>query len=40
MRYDNQQAILKEGHEPEVIEPKALRDKIHDELTKTIELYK
>ena len=36
---DFQQAILKEGHELEVIEPKALRETIHNELQATIKLY-
>ena len=36
---DFQQAILKEGHELEVIEPKSLREMIHNELKETIKLY-
>ena len=36
---DFRQAILKEGHELEVIEPKSLRDMIQDELTKAIKRY-
>ncbi len=38
--HDFIQAILKEGHELEVIEPKSLRQKIHDELAKAIKRYK
>lgn len=38
--FDFRQEILKEGHELEVIEPKSLRKTIHDELMKTIDLYK
>ena len=38
--HDFIQAILKEGHELEVIEPKTLRKTIHDELTKAIKRYK
>ena len=38
--HDFIQAILKEGHELEVVEPKSLRKKIHEELTKAIEHYK
>jgi predicted DNA-binding transcriptional regulator YafY len=38
--HDFIQAILKEGHELEVIEPESLRKTIHDELTKAIERYK
>lgn len=37
---DFRQAILKEGHELEVIEPESLRKKIHDELMKTLKQYK
>ena len=37
--FDFRQAILKEGHELEVIEPKSLRDMIQDELTKAIKRY-
>ena len=38
--HDFIQAILKEGHELEVIEPKSLCKTIHDELTNAIEQYK
>ena len=38
--HDFIQAILKEGHELEVIEPESLRKKIQDELTMAIERYK
>ena len=38
--HDFIQAILKEGHELEVIEPQSLRKTIHDELTKAIKRYK
>ena len=38
--FDFRQAILKEGHELEVIEPESLRKTIHDELEKAIERYK
>ena len=38
--HDFIQAILKEGHELEVIEPKSLRKMIQDELTKSINRYK
>ena len=38
--HDFIQAILKEGHELEVIEPESLRKKIHDELMKTLKQYK
>lgn len=38
--HDFIQAILKEGHELEVIEPKSLRKTIHNELMKAIERYK
>lgn len=38
--HDFIQAILKEGHELEVVEPKSLRKRIHDELKRTINLYK
>ena len=37
--HDFTQAILKEGDELEVIEPKSLRKKIHDELAKAIKRY-
>ena len=37
--HDFIQAILKEGHELEVIEPKSLRKKLHDELLDTIKHY-
>ena len=37
--FDFRQEILKEGHELEVIEPKSLRKKIHDELANTIRRY-
>lgn len=37
--HDFIQAILKEGHELEVVEPKSLRKRICDELKKTISLY-
>lgn len=39
LTFDFRQAILKEGHELEVIEPKSLRDMIQDELTKAIKRY-
>ena len=38
--HDFLQAILKEGHELEVVEPQSLRETIHDELEKAIERYK
>ena len=38
--FDFQQAILKEGHELEVIEPESLRKTIHDELTNALKRYK
>ena len=38
--HDFIQAILKEGHELEVIEPVSLREKIRKELTDTLERYK
>lgn len=38
--HDLIQAILKEGHELEVIEPESLRKTIHDELTKALKRYR
>lgn len=38
--FDFRQAILKEGHELEVMEPESLRKIIHNELTKAIHRYK
>ena len=38
--FDFRQEILKEGPELEVIEPKSLRKKIHDELVDTLKRYK
>jgi predicted DNA-binding transcriptional regulator YafY len=38
--HDFIQAILKEGHELEVIEPQSLRKTIHNELAKAIKRYK
>jgi len=37
--FDFQQAILKEGHELEVIEPDSLRKTIHEALTKALKRY-
>lgn len=37
--FDFRQAILKEGHELEVIEPMPLRMKVHDELVKALKNY-
>jgi hypothetical protein len=37
--FDFRQAILKEGHELEVIEPKSLRKTIHDELIAALKRY-
>lgn len=38
--FDFRQEILREGHELEVIEPESLRKTIHEELKKTLQLYK
>ena len=38
--HDFIQAILKEGHELEVIEPESLRQTIHEELTKALKRYR